>query len=152
MWFNFSSLCLQPKWLGVTIRSYDIAPPRILTVTEACNEKSIKKTETAKQSNRDPSLRGFFTSKTVDFTGFLLFFVKWDPLLRIFWSKMGPISKDFWWKSNSFGQGSIPVYHVTNQRPDEIWSFQTQRSQSELQILISSIWFNLIVIIFPLDE
>ena len=23
------------------------------------------------------------------------------------------------------------VYHVTNQRPDELWSFQTQRSQSE---------------------
>ena len=31
------------------------------------------------------------------------------------------------------------AYHVTNQRPDEVWSFQTQRSQSELQKLISSI-------------
>ena len=29
MWFNFSSLCLQPKW--ATIRLLDIAPPRFLT-------------------------------------------------------------------------------------------------------------------------
>ena len=50
MWFNFSSLCLQPKWLGATIRSFDIAPPRFFTVTEACNERRLKKTETAKQS------------------------------------------------------------------------------------------------------
>ena len=39
------------------------------------------------------------------------------------------------------------VYHVTNQKPDEVWSFQTQRSQSELQKLISSIWLNLFVIL-----
>ena len=38
------------------------------------------------------------------------------------------------------------VYQVTNQRPDEVWSFQTQRSQSELQKLISSTWFNLFVV------
>ena len=37
--------------LGATIRSFDIAPPRFCTqVTEACNEKRLKKTETAKQS------------------------------------------------------------------------------------------------------
>ena len=39
------------------MRSFDIAPPRILTVTEACNEKSIKKTETAKQSMFDDTLQ-----------------------------------------------------------------------------------------------
>ena len=36
--------------IGATIRSFDIAPPRFLTVTEACNEKRLKKTETVRQS------------------------------------------------------------------------------------------------------
>ena len=60
MWFNFSSLCLQPKWVGATIRSFDIAPPQFLTVTEACNEKRLKKTETAKQSTFSLDLLSFF--------------------------------------------------------------------------------------------
>ena len=34
--------------------------------------------------------------------------MKWDPLLRIFLTKMGPMSKDFIWKSNPFGR-HIPV-------------------------------------------
>ena len=29
--------------------------------------------------------------------------MKWDPPLRIFLTKMGPMSKDFWWKSDPFG-------------------------------------------------
>ena len=45
----------------------------------------------------------------VDFTIFFSsIFVKWDPLLRIFLTKMGPMSNDFCWKSNSFGR-HIPV-------------------------------------------
>ena len=43
-----------------------------------------------------------------DFTIFLQYFVKWDPVLRIFLNKMGPMSKDFCWKSNPFGL-HIPV-------------------------------------------
>ena len=42
------------------------------------------------------------------FYNFFAIFAKWDPLLRIFLSKMGPMSKDFCWKSNPFGR-HIPV-------------------------------------------
>ena len=51
-----------------------------------------------------PISKGFSTSKMDWFT----IFVKWDPLLRIFLTKNGPMSKDFWWKSNPFGW-HIPV-------------------------------------------
>ena len=57
--------------------------------------------------NWDPFLR-VFLPKNGWFYHFFAIFVKWDPLLRIFLTKMGPMSKDFWWKSNPFGQ-HIPV-------------------------------------------
>ena len=55
-----------------------------------------------------PISKGFSTSTRTDFTIFFAIFVKWDPLLRIFLTKMGPMSKDFCWKSNPFGR-HIPV-------------------------------------------
>ena len=55
-----------------------------------------------------PIYKGFSASKTADFTIFGGIFVKWDPPLRIFLTKMEPMFKDFWWKSNPFRQ-HIPV-------------------------------------------
>ena len=49
-----------------------------------------------------------FHLKMADFTIFFAIFAKWDPLLRIFLPTMGPMSKDFCWKSNPFGR-HIPV-------------------------------------------
>ena len=54
------------------------------------------------------STKGFSASKTANFTIFQQIFVKLDPPVRIFLTKMGPMSKEFWWKSNPFGQ-HIPV-------------------------------------------
>ena len=53
----------------------------------------------------------FLPQKQLILQGFFFFFpifVKWDPLLRIFLTKVGPMSKNFWWKSNPFGW-HIPV-------------------------------------------
>ena len=58
-------------------------------------------------ANRDPFLRVFLPQNGW-FYNFFAIFAKWDPLLRIFLSKMGPMSKDFCWKSNPFGR-HIPV-------------------------------------------
>ena len=56
-------------------------------------------------ANWDLFLRGFSASKMADFTIFFFaIFVKWDPLLRIFLTKMGPMPSDFCWKSNPFGR------------------------------------------------
>ena len=54
-----------------------------------------------------PISKGFSTSNGW-FYHFFAIFAKWDPLLRIFLTKMGPMSKDFCWKSNPFGW-HIPV-------------------------------------------
>ena len=60
-------------------------------------------------ANRDPFLRVFLHQKGLILPFFFFaIFVKWDPLLRIFLTKMGPMSKDFCWKSNPFGR-HIPV-------------------------------------------
>ena len=48
--------------------------------------------------------KGFSTTKMAEFTIFFTNFF----LLRIFLIKMGPMSTDFWWKSNPFGR-NIPV-------------------------------------------
>ena len=53
--------------------------------------------------------KGFSASKMADFT----IFVKWD--LRIFLNKMGPMSKDFWWKVTHLG-GTSP-YALTCEYP-----------------------------------
>ena len=58
-------------------------------------------------ANRDPFLRVFLPQNGW-FYHFFAIFAKWDPLLRICLSKMGPMSKDFCWKSNPFGR-HIPV-------------------------------------------
>ena len=58
-------------------------------------------------ANRDPFLRVFLPQNGW-FYHFFTIFAKWDPLLRIFLTKMGPMSKDFCWKSNPFGR-HIPV-------------------------------------------
>ena len=58
-------------------------------------------------ANRDPFLRVFLPQNGWFYNLFAIF-AKWDPLLRIFLSKMGPMSKDFCWKSNPFGR-HIPV-------------------------------------------
>ena len=58
-------------------------------------------------ANRDPFLRVFLPQNGW-FYHFFMIFAKWDPLLRIFLTKMGPMSKDFCWKSNPFGR-HIPV-------------------------------------------
>ena len=58
-------------------------------------------------TNRDPFLRVFLPQNGW-FYHFFAIFAKWDPLLRIFLTKMGPMSKDFCWKSNPFGR-HIPV-------------------------------------------
>ena len=58
-------------------------------------------------ANRDPFLRVFLPQNGW-FYHFFVIFAKWDPLLRIFLTKMGPMSKDFCWKSNPFGR-HIPV-------------------------------------------
>ena len=58
-------------------------------------------------ANRDPFLR-IFLPQNGWFYNFFAIFAKWDPLLRIFLSKMGPMSKDFCWKSNPFGR-HIPI-------------------------------------------
>ena len=42
------------------------------------------------------------------FKKFFVILVQWVPLLRIFLTKMGPLSKEFWWKTNPFGR-HIPV-------------------------------------------
>ena len=54
-------------------------------------------------ANQDPNLKGFPPIKGW-FYHFSAIFVKWDPFLKIFLTKMGPMSKDFWWKSNPFGR------------------------------------------------
>ena len=59
-------------------------------------------------ANRDPFLRVFLRPQNGWFYHFLAIFAKWDPLLRIFLTKMGPMSKDFCWKSNLFGR-HIPI-------------------------------------------
>ena len=41
-----------------------------------------------------PISKGFSAVKTADFTIFSAILVKWNPLLRIFFTKMGPLSKD----------------------------------------------------------
>ena len=46
-------------------------------------------------ANQDSFLRVFLL-KNAWFYNFFKIFVKWDPLLRIFFTKMGPMSKDFW--------------------------------------------------------
>ena len=51
---------------------------------------------------------GFYYLKNGWFKKFFTIFVKWDPLRRFFLTKMGPMSKDFWWKSNPF-ERHIPV-------------------------------------------
>ena len=58
-------------------------------------------------ANRDPFLRVFLPQNGW-FYHFFAIFAKWNPLLRIFLTKMGPMSKDFCWKSNPFGR-HIPV-------------------------------------------
>ena len=58
-------------------------------------------------ANRDPFLRVFLPQNGW-FYHFFAIFAKWDPLLTIFLTKMEPMSKDFCWKSNSFGR-HIPV-------------------------------------------
>ena len=58
-------------------------------------------------ANRDPFLR-VFCLKNGWFYNFFANFLKWDPPPRIFLTKVGPMSKDFWWKSNPFGR-HIPV-------------------------------------------
>ena len=58
-------------------------------------------------ANRDPFLRVFLPQNGW-FYHYFVIFAKWDPLLRIFLTKMGPMSKDFCWKSNPFGR-HIPV-------------------------------------------
>ena len=55
-----------------------------------------------------PISKGFSISKPADFKIIFALFVKWDPLLRIFLTRIGSFSKDFWQKSNPFG-GHIPV-------------------------------------------
>ena len=49
-------------------------------------------------SNRDPFLRGFLL-----ILHFFANFVKWDHPLKVFMTKLRPMSKDFWWKSNPSG-------------------------------------------------
>ena len=58
-------------------------------------------------TNQAPLLRVFLPQNGWFYHVFAVF-AKWDPLLRIFWTKMGPMSKDFCWKSNPFGR-HIPV-------------------------------------------
>ena len=55
-----------------------------------------------------PISKGLFRLKTGWFYTFFANFVKWDPPLSIFLTKMGPMFKDFWWKSNPFGW-HIPI-------------------------------------------
>ena len=55
-------------------------------------------------ANQDSFLRVFLPQKWLVFT----IFVKRDPLLSMFLTKMGPMSKDFCWKSNPFGW-HIPI-------------------------------------------
>ena len=59
-------------------------------------------------ANRDPFLRVFLPQNGWFYHFFFAIFAKWDPLLWIFLTKMGPMSKDFCWKSNPFGR-HIPV-------------------------------------------
>ena len=62
-----------------------------------------------------PISKGFSTPKMAGFTFFFALFIKWDPLLRIFWTKMGPMSKDFWWKVTHLGSTSL--YALTCEYP-----------------------------------
>ena len=60
-------------------------------------------------TNSDPFLRVFLPRKRL----ILPIFMKWDPLSRIFWPKcMGPMLKDFWWKSNPFGQHILDSFQT----------------------------------------
>ena len=52
-----------------------------------------------KNHKSGPISKGFSTSRMADFIIFFTFFVKWDPLLRIFLTKIGPMSKDFFDKT-----------------------------------------------------
>ena len=59
-------------------------------------------------ANWDPFLRVFLPQKRLIFHFFRNFLWNGDPPLRIFLKKMGPMSKDFCWKSDPFGR-HIPV-------------------------------------------
>ena len=87
-------------------------------------------------ANRDPFLRVFLPQNGW-FYHFFAIFAKWDPLLRIFLTKMGPMSKDFCWKSNPFGR-HIPVclnMWVPPPPPGaKDWCPQTSRDESECTI------------------
>ena len=54
-------------------------------------------------ANWDHFLRVFLPQKWLILILFANF-VKWDHPLRIVLTKMRPMSKDFWWKSNPFGR------------------------------------------------
>ena len=84
-----------------------------------------------------PISKGFSTSKMAGFTIFFAIFVKWDPLLRIVLAKMGPMSKDFYGKSNPFVR-HIPVclnmwvppktvLTFSKQNKSHSWSQQSRR-------------------------
>ena len=51
--------------------------------------------------------KGFSTSKMAYFTIIFVTFVKWDPLLRIFWPKWDPCSRNFGEKVTHLGNTSL---------------------------------------------
>ena len=59
-------------------------------------------------ANLNPFLWSFLPKKQLILQFVLVILVIWDPLLRFCLTKMGPFSKEFWWKTNPFGQ-HIPV-------------------------------------------
>ena len=83
-------------------------------------------------ANRDPFLRVFLPQNGW-FYHFFAIFAKWDPLLRIFLTKMGPMSKDFCWKSNPFGR-HIPVC-LNMWVPPPPALFQSKLNFGELKML-----------------
>ena len=66
-------------------------------------KKSADWTVFSKFSQIGTHFQVFFYLTNGWFYQFFTVLVKWDPLLRFFWIKMGPMSKDFWWKTNQFG-------------------------------------------------
>ena len=68
-------------------------------------------------ANRNPFLRVFPPQKRLISQFFFSVFVEWVPILRIFLTKMGPLSEDFCWKPNHLG--STSPYALTCEYPPQ---------------------------------
>ena len=89
-----------------------VCSPRLKTPTHIYGFLSLKKQLIWQFfkifTNRNPFLKVSPCLINSWFYEFFVIFVKWEPLLRIFLTKMETTSKDFWWKSNPYGR-HIPL-------------------------------------------